>query len=106
MVKANKNNTMAVKNLNPITSVMDFKTFAKNPIVGTLFLVLIAISYLYIDVRSTFKEQIVSQNTKVEKLETKVDLMQNTLRKTDSSLSAATSKLSTLEQLGKIQAIK
>jgi len=55
---------------------------------------------------STFKEQIVSQNTKVEKLESKVEVMQLTLRKTDSSLAAATSKLSTLEQLGKIQSIK
>jgi hypothetical protein len=69
-------------------------------------LVLIAISYLYIDVKSTFKEQIVSQNVKVEKLEGKVEIMQLTLRKTDSSLAAATSKLSTLEQLGKIQSIK
>jgi hypothetical protein len=97
---------MAVKNLNPITSVMDFKTFAKNPIVGTLFLVLIAISYLYIDIKSTFKDQIVTQNVKVEKLETKVEVMQYTLKKTDSSLAAATAKLSTLEQLGKIQSIK
>jgi hypothetical protein len=87
---------MAVKNLNPVTSIMDFKTFAKNPIVATLFLVLIAISYLYIDVKSTFKE----------KLEGKVEIMQITLRRTDSSLAAATSKLSTLEQLGKIQNIK
>lgn len=97
---------MAVKNLNPITSVIDFKTFAKNPIVGTLFLVLIAISYLYIDIKSTFKDQIVTQNVKVEKLETKVEVMQYTLKKTDSSLAAATAKLSTLEQLGKIQSIK
>jgi hypothetical protein len=97
---------MSIKNLNPVTSIMDFKAFAKNPIVATLFLVLIAISYLYIDVKSTFKEQIVSQNSKVERLEVKVEVMQNTLRKTDSSLAAATSKLSTLEQLGKIQNIK
>jgi hypothetical protein len=85
---------------------MDFKTFSKNPIVATLFLVLIAISYLYIDVKSTFKEQIVSQNAKVIKLEEKVDVMQILLRRTDSSLAAATTKLSTLEQLGKIQMIK
>jgi hypothetical protein len=97
---------MAVKSLNPVASIMDFKTFSKNPIVGTLFLVLIAISYLYIDVKSTFKEQISSQSDKVVKLEEKVDLMQLVLRKTDSSLAAATSKLSTLEQLGKIQSIK
>jgi len=97
---------MAAKNLNPVTSIMDFKTFSKNPIVATLFLVLIAVSYLYIDVRSTFKEQISSQNEKVLRLEDKVDIMQAVLRRTDSSLAAATSKLSTLEQLGKIQSIK
>jgi hypothetical protein len=97
---------MSLKNLNPITSVMDFKTFAKNPIIATLFLVLIAISYLYIDVKSTFKDQIVLQNNKVEKLEIKVEVLQYTLKKTDSALAAATAKLSTLEQLGKIQNIK
>jgi hypothetical protein len=97
---------MSLKNLNPITSLMDFKTFAKNPIIATLFLVLIAISYLYIDVKSTFKDQIVLQNNKVEKLEIKVEVLQYTLKKTDSALAAATAKLSTLEQLGKIQNIK
>jgi len=97
---------MSIKNLNPITSIMDFKTFAKNPIIATLFLVLIAISYLYIDVKSTFKDQIVLQNNKVEKLEIKVEVLQYTLKKTDSALAAATAKLSTLEQLGKIQNIK
>ena len=43
---------------------------------------------------------------KVIKLEEKVDVMQILLRRTDSSLAAATTKLSTLEQLGKIQMIK
>jgi fumarate reductase subunit C len=85
---------------------MTFKDFAKNPIVATLFLVLLAISYLYIDVRTTFKDQITMQNVKVEKLDDKVDVMQVALRRCDSSLASATAKLSTLESLGKIQAIK
>jgi hypothetical protein len=85
---------------------ISFKEFAKNPVVGTLFLVLIAISYLYIDVRSTFKDQITSQAVKVQSLDNKVDIMQAALRKCDSSLAVATTKLSTLEQLGKIQHIK
>jgi len=97
---------MATKNLNPVTAIMDFKSFSKNPIVGTLFLVLIAISYLYLDVKSTFKEQINSQNSKVEKLEGKVELMQITLKKTDSSFAVANSKLILLEQLGKIEKIR
>ena len=89
-----------------MTLPMTFKDFAKNPIVATLFLVLLAISYLYIDVRTTFKDQITMQNIKVEKLDDKVDVMQVALRRCDSSLASATAKLSTLESLGKIQAIK
>jgi hypothetical protein len=89
-----------------MTLPMTFKEFAKNPIVATLFLVLLAISYLYIDVRTTFKDQITMQNIKVEKLDDKVDVMQVALRRCDSSLASATAKLSTLESLGKIQAIK
>jgi fumarate reductase subunit C len=89
-----------------MTLPMTFKEFAKNPIVATLFLVLLAISYLYIDVRTTFKDQITMQNVKVEKLDDKVDVMQIALRRCDSSLASATAKLSTLESLGKIQAIK
>jgi hypothetical protein len=85
---------------------ISFKEFAKNPVVGTLFLVLIAISYLYIDVRSTFKDQISSQAVKVQSLDNKVDIMQMALRKCDSSLAVATTKLSTLEQLGKIDHLK
>ena len=36
---------------------ISFKEFAKNPVVGTLFIVLIAIGYLYVDVKTTFKDQ-------------------------------------------------
>ena len=85
---------------------VSFKQFASNPIVATLFIVLCGISALYIDVRSTFKDQITSQGIKVEKLDEKVDIMQVALRRCDSSLASATAKLSTLESLGKIQSIK
>jgi hypothetical protein len=57
-------------------------------------------------VRTTFKDQITTQNIKVQKLDDKVDVMQVALRRCDSSLASATAKLSTLESLGKIQAIK
>jgi hypothetical protein len=82
-----------------------FKEFASNPIVGTLFVVLIAIGYLYVDVRSTFQGQAKSQDFKILKLETRIDIVTDALRRCDSSLAAATTKLSTLEQLGKIQKI-
>ena len=82
-----------------------YKEFAKNPVVGTLFVVLVAIGYLYVDVRSTFQGQAKNQDVKIEKLETRLDVVTNALRKCDSSLAAASTKLSTLEQLGKIQKI-
>ena len=50
-----------------------FKEFASNPVVGTLFVVLVAIGYLYVDVRSTFQGQAKNQDVKIEKLETRLD---------------------------------
>jgi hypothetical protein len=97
---------MAVKNLNPVTSIMDFKTFSKNPIIATMFLVIIGISALYIDIRSTFHDQIEKQGIKIEKLEAKMDAMGSSLIKCESAMSGASAKLSTLESLGKIQKIK
>ena len=104
-VKVN-NNIMAIKNLNPVTSIMDFKTFAKNPIIATMFLVIIGISVLYIDIRGNFNSQLEAQSAKIEKLELKMDAMGQSLIKCESAMSGASAKLSTLESLGKIQKIK
>ena len=83
-----------------------FKEFSKNPIVGTLFIVLIAIGYLYIDIRSTFQGSIQKNDVRIEKLEGRVDLVQEALRRSDSLNAVSNTKLSTLEQLGKIEKIK
>lgn len=88
------------------TLPVSFKDFAKNPVVGTMFLVIIGISALYIDIRSTFHYQIDSQGSKIEKLEAKMDVMSEALIKCESSMSGANAKLSTLESLGKIEKIK
>jgi hypothetical protein len=88
------------------TMPLSFKDFSKNPIIGTMFLVIIGISALYIDIRSTFHDQIDSQGTKIEKLEAKMDVMSEALIKCESSMSGAAAKLSTLESLGKIEKIK
>lgn len=82
---------------------ISFKEFAKNPIVGTLFLVLIAISYLYIDVRTTFKEQATSQNVRIDKVEGRLDRVQEALRVSDSTKAVTTTQLQTLQQLGAIK---
>jgi len=85
---------------------ISFKDFAKNPIVGTLFLVLIAISYLYIDIRTTFKEQATSQNVRIEKVEGRLDRVQEALRVSDSAKAVTTTQLQTLQQLGAIKGLK
>lgn len=94
---------MPIKKVSANPLPISFKEFSKNPIVGTLFIVLIGISYLYVDVRSTFTDQISRQNVKIDNMEKKVDLCTNQLRKSDSLLSASTSKIMVLQQLGKIQ---
>ena len=85
---------------------ISFKEFAKNPIVGTLFLVLIAISYLYIDIRTTFKEQAASQNVRIEKVEGRLDRVQEALRVSDSAKAVTTTQLQTWQQLGAIKGLK
>jgi len=91
--------------LNPITNIMDFKTFAKNPVVATLFLAICGISALYIDIKSTFKEQSVSQNARIEKIEGRLDLVQEALRRSDSAKAVTTTQLQTLHELGAIKSL-
>ena len=82
----------------PIT----FKEFAKEPVKGLLFIVIIAIGYLYVDGKINYTNQIEGQGKKIEMLETKVDALSQQLRRSDSALSAAVSKITVLQELGKI----
>jgi fumarate reductase subunit C len=77
---------------------ISFKDFSKNPIVGTLFIVLIAIGYLYVDVKTTFKDQAKSQDVRIEKIEGRLDLVQDALRRSDSAKAVSTTQLKTLQE--------
>ena len=92
--------------LNPITNIMDFKTFAKNPIVATLFLAICGISALYLDIKSTFQDQSKSQNLRIEKVEYRLDMVQDALRKSDSSGAVTASQLRILNDLGAIKSLR
>ena len=92
--------TKAVQ-VNPLP--ISFKEFAKEPVKGLMFICLIAVGYLYIDGKINNSNQIEKQGVKIELLETKVDLLTNQLRRSDSALSSAVSKITTLKQLGKIK---
>ncbi len=78
---------------------VSYKEFVKQPIIATLFIVLCGISALYIDVRSTFQDQAKSQNVRIEKVEGRLDAVQNALRKSDSLSAVSTTKLQVLTDL-------
>ena len=59
---------------------ISFKEFSKDPVKGLLFIVLIAIGYLYVDGKMTNKDIIAKQDSKIEKLETKIDTLENQLK--------------------------
>jgi hypothetical protein len=50
-----------------------------------------------------YNSQIEKQGKKIEILETTLDALTNQLRKSDSALSSAVTKITVLQELGKIQ---
>lgn len=82
---------------------ISFKDFAKNPIVGTLFLVIVGISALYVDIRANFNNRIDSQEYRIQNLEYKDSLKTQALIECKTALSATTTKLETLDELGAIK---
>lgn len=82
---------------------ISFKEFAKEPVKGLMFICIIAVGYLYVDIKMTNSATQKTQNEKIEKLEGKVDDLTSALRKSDSTLAAAASKIAVLQELGKIK---
>ena len=82
---------------------ISFTEFAKEPVKGMLFLVIIAIGYLYIDGKINYTSQIEKQGLKIDALELKMDNATMNLKRSDSLLSASLAKLTTLQELGKIK---
>ena len=87
----------------PSLMPISFKDFSKDPVKGMLFLVLIAIGYLYVDGKMNYTSQIETQAKKIQILETRVENLGNQLRRSDSTLAAAETKIAVLQQLGKIK---
>jgi chaperonin cofactor prefoldin len=87
----------------PVKPPISFKEFSKDPVKGLLFIVLVAIGYLYVDIKMSNSSIVAKQDTKIVVLENKVDALSNQLRKSDSTASALSSKISVLQELGKIK---
>lgn len=82
---------------------ISFKEFSKDPIKGLLFLVILAVGYLYVDNKMNYTSQIDKCGINVEQLTKKVDKLDERLKKSDSTLARASTKL---EMLNEIKGLK
>ena len=77
---------------------ISYKEFLKNPVIGILFLSLFAITYLYIDNKSNYKNIIAKQEIRIDKVEGDVERLQNDITKRDSLIIVINSKLNRLNE--------
>lgn len=81
---------------------VSFEEFKKQPVTAVAFCMLVAVSYLYYDVKTGYGDQIENSNKKIEALELKVDKMGYALKKSDSALAAAITELRIINTVKKL----
>ncbi len=86
---------------NMVKMPISFEQFSKDPVKGLLFIVLIAIGYLYIDGKMNYQSQITKHEEKIVVLENKIDLLSTALKRSDSALAVTVTKLEILTQMKK-----
>jgi len=79
-----------------------FEQFSKDPVKAVTFCMLVVVAYLWYDNKENYQSQIDRHQQKIEVLEKKVDKCLLQLKRSDSALAAATTKLEVLSALGKI----
>jgi hypothetical protein len=89
---------------------IDFKSFAKDPVKGLLFIVLSAVGYLYYDNKTSYKDQmdeykiqLESCDGKVSQLENKLEVKTEKLRRADSTMAIAVARLEVLNEINKVK---
>ena len=78
-------------------SPISFEQFSKDPVKGLLFIVIVAIGYLYVDIRMNYSGQVDKCDDQVVVLNTKVDKLTEHIRRSDSTLGYMISKVEMLE---------
>ena len=76
---------------------MSYKDFLKNPVIGILFLSLFAITYLYLDNKSNYKDVITKQENRIVKLEGNVERLQVEVNRRDNLIMVINSRLNNLK---------
>jgi len=81
---------------------LSFSEFRKNPVAAVAFCMLLAVSYLYVDLRSGYKEQIDKSNQKIDALDIKIDKLTYALKRSDSCLASAMTEIRIMQTMKKL----
>jgi hypothetical protein len=81
---------------------ISFEQFKSNPIAAVAFTMLLTVGYLYIDLRSGYKEQIDKANAKIEALDIKIDKLSYALKRSDSCLASTMTEIRIMQTMKKI----
>ena len=93
---------MTTPKVKPNALPVSFDQFRKNPIAAVAFCMLLAVSYLYVDLRSGYKEQIEKSNQKIDALDLKIDRLSYALKKSDSCLAATMTEIRIMQTMKKL----
>ena len=93
---------MSTLKVKPNALPVSFSEFRKNPIAAVAFCMLVAVSYLYFDLRSGYKDQIEKANQKIEALDLKIDKLTYALKKSDSCLAATMTEIRIMQTMKKL----
>ena len=78
-------------------SPISFDQFSKDPVKGLLFMVIVAIGYLYFDIKMNYSDQVEKCDVNVVGLNDKVELLTEHVRRSDSTLGYMISKVEMLQ---------
>jgi hypothetical protein len=92
----------APKKISTNTLPISFSEFRKNPVAAVAFCMLLAVSYLYVDLRSGYKEQIDKSNQKIDALDIKIDRLTYALKRSDSCLASAMTEIRIMQTMKKL----
>lgn len=81
---------------------INFSDFRKNPVAAVAFCMLLAVGYMYIDLRTGYKQQIEDAHAKIDALDKKIEIMQIKLKQSDSLLASAMTEIRIKETLNKL----
>ena len=104
MAKATSEKKDVNVSANPLP--VSFQNFVKHPKEAIAFIAIVGILGLYVDIRSTFQTNADKQERRVDKVETRLDAVQDALRRSDSSGAVTASQLKMLNDLGAIKLLK